>query len=73
MTIADLTRPCSGGASPPGADRPLLVEDDGGCPACAAAGALCEYHRGWAEGWDACAAFVSGAVDVDRDPAGGAS
>jgi hypothetical protein len=72
MTIADLTRPCPGGAPPPGAGRRQLVDGDAGCPACSAAGELCEFHRGWAEGWDACAAYVAGSVDIRRD-AGGAS
>jgi hypothetical protein len=53
MTIADLTRPCAGGAPPPGRSRRSLVDGDSGCPACNAAGELCEFHRGWAEGWDA--------------------
>jgi hypothetical protein len=72
MTIADFTRPCPGGAPPPGVGRHQLVAGDSGCPACSAAGELCEFHRGWAEGWDACAAYVAGAADSGGD-AGGAS
>ena len=36
------------------------------CPACAAAGDACEFHTGWAEGWDACVAFVAEAVEAER-------
>jgi hypothetical protein len=36
------------------------------CAACLAAGDACEFHAGWAEGWDACAAFVARAVDEHR-------
>jgi hypothetical protein len=72
MTIADLTRPSASGA-PPGGDGPTRpVTGDAGCPACAAAGGICEFHRGWAEGWDACAAFVAGSVGAERR-LGGAS
>jgi hypothetical protein len=72
MTITDVTRSCPGGASPHEPGGRQLVDGDSGCPACFAAGRLCEFHRGWAEGWDACAAFVAGSVDVGRD-AGSAS
>jgi hypothetical protein len=72
MTITEVTRPCPGVAQPPGSDGRQFVDGDPGCPACLAAGGLCEFHRGWAEGWDACAAYVAGSVAVGRD-AGSAS
>ncbi len=72
MTIADLTRPRAGGAPPPGRSRRGLVDGDSGCPACSAAGELCEFHGGWAEGWDACAAYVAAWAHIGRD-AGGVS
>jgi hypothetical protein len=44
-----------------------------GCPACTAAGGECAYHRGWADGWDACTALVAHVVAEERaaelDPA----
>jgi hypothetical protein len=72
MTIADLTRLCPGGAAPGGDVPRNALDGGGGCPACAAVGGMCEFHRGWAAGWDACAAIVAGSVGADRD-AGGAS
>jgi hypothetical protein len=72
MTIVDLTLPRASGA-PPGGDGPRRpVTGDAGCPACAAAGGICEFHRGWAEGWEACAAFVASSVGAERR-LGGAS
>ena len=43
---------------------------DGGdllaCDRCVAARGECEYHRGWAAGWDACTAFVARVVEKQR-------
>ena len=52
-------------------DEPTLDEliegtDPYDCPACLAGGDACEFHAGFAEGWDACAAFVARAVEADR-------
>lgn len=44
-----------------------------GCRACKATGRECAYHRGWADGWDACTALVAHVVEAERaaelDPA----
>ena len=32
------------------------------CEGCLAAGDACPFHQGFADGWDACAAFVAGVV-----------
>lgn len=34
------------------------------CPACVAAGDSCDFHAGFAVGWDTCAAFVAHAIDT---------
>jgi hypothetical protein len=43
---------------------------DGGdpleCLACIEAGDVCEFHAGWAAGWDACSAFVARIVEDER-------
>ena len=30
------------------------------------AGEVCEFHRGWAAGWDACTGFVARVVEEQR-------
>jgi hypothetical protein len=42
-----------------------LGEDPQDCPACVAAGDLCRFHTGFAEGWDACAELVARMVAGD--------
>lgn len=32
------------------------------CELCLATGDACRFHQGFADGWDACAAFVAGVV-----------
>jgi hypothetical protein len=68
MTNVDLTRPRSGCMPPGGSDLDDLIGggDPYECPACLAAGAECDFHRGWAEGWDACAAFLARLVEDER-------
>jgi hypothetical protein len=72
MTIVDLTRTCSAGAPPGGLDLGDLIEGDDSneCPTCVAAGGVCEFHRGWAEGWDAHAALVARRVQEHLDAGG---
>ena len=69
MTTVDPTRPGPGSA--PLADGGLeeLVEgiDPLACEACLAAAGECEFHRGWANGWDACAAFVARIAHDDQE------
>lgn len=36
------------------------------CPGCVSAGGECEFHQGWAAGWDACAALVARVVEEQR-------
>jgi hypothetical protein len=36
------------------------------CLACIEAGDVCEFHAGWAAGWDACSAFVARIVEDER-------
>jgi hypothetical protein len=63
--------------SAPVADELRGVAENGGspveCRACKAAGRECAYHRGWADGWDACTALVAHVVEAERaaelDPA----
>jgi hypothetical protein len=73
MTALDPTRPRSGDAPPENHDELAAGGDPYHCPACVADGVECEFHRGWAAGWDACAAFVARSVDEQRaaelDPA----
>ncbi len=73
MTNIDPTRPQRGCAPPDRGDLDDLIGggDPYDCPACLAAGGKCEFHRGWAAGWDACAAFVARRVHEHGD-AGGA-
>jgi hypothetical protein len=61
MTILDTTRPRAVGSLPPpgGNGDQLPAGDPDECPACEAAGDPCDFHRGWADGWDACAVFVA--------------
>lgn len=33
------------------------------CEGCLAVGDACPFHQGFADGWDACAAFVAGVVE----------
>jgi hypothetical protein len=63
MTALDPTRPCSGDVPPEDHDELVDGGDPYECPACVAGGVECEFHRGWAAGWDACAAFVARMVD----------
>ena len=69
MTTVDPTRPRPGGAPPAETGLDDLVEGANplACEACLAAGGDCEFHRGWAAGWDACAAFVARTVHEQRD------
>jgi hypothetical protein len=68
MTTLDTTRPCAGGSLPPGgrSSEPPAGGEPEQCPACLAADCPCEFHRGWADGWDACAAFVAGRTGERR-------
>jgi hypothetical protein len=36
------------------------------CPQCLAAGAVCDFHRGWAAGWDQAASVVGALVLEQR-------
>jgi len=36
------------------------------CEDCLTAGDVCKFHAGFAQGWDACAAFVGRAVEEQR-------
>jgi hypothetical protein len=49
----------------PGAD-PATGGNPYECSACLAIGVACEFHAGWAEGWDACTAFVARVVEDER-------
>jgi hypothetical protein len=44
-----------------------LVEMIEACAACVAAGVECDWHAGFAAGWDACVALVAGWVGERRD------
>mgnify|MGYP003545349055 CR=1 FL=1 len=68
MTTVDPTRPRPGCAPPAETGLDDLVEggDPLACEACLAVGGECEFHRGWAAGWDACAAFVAQVVEDER-------
>lgn len=37
------------------------------CPDCMACGCICEYHRGWADGWDQAAKVVGHFVVLAGD------
>jgi hypothetical protein len=43
----------------------LAEVDPQDCEACVAAGDLCAFHTGFAEGWDACAGLVARMVTGD--------
>jgi hypothetical protein len=68
MTNVDPTRPHSGCIAPGGRDTANLTEggDPYECRACLAAGIECDFHRGWAAGWDAYAVFVARVVEDER-------
>jgi hypothetical protein len=74
MTTLDTTRLCAGGSlPPPGANgERVAAGEPEECPACEAAGGSCDFHRGWAAGWDAFAAVVAGQV-AQRQAKGDAS
>ena len=36
------------------------------CGECVVRGDVCEYHRGWADGWDACTELVARVVEHQR-------
>jgi hypothetical protein len=63
--------------SAPVAEDVLGIAGNGGSPAgcrgCKVAGGECAYHRGWADGWNACTALVAHVVEGERlaelDPA----
>lgn len=61
MTTVDPTRSRPSDAPPNESGLDDLVEggDPLACEACLATGGECDFHQGWAEGWDACAAFVA--------------
>jgi hypothetical protein len=40
-------------------------QDPNDCPACLASGDICDFHKGWAAGWDQ-AASVVGALVLDQ-------
>jgi hypothetical protein len=43
----------------------LDVVDLNDCPVCVARGDVCEFHRGWAAGWDDATSVMAAAVDGD--------
>jgi hypothetical protein len=69
MTNVDPTRSRSSDARPDDAGLNDLVAggDPLACEACLATGGECDFHRGWAEGWDACGAFVARRVHEAAD------
>jgi len=48
-----------------GGDDPVEGGDPYACADCMSAGETCEFHAGWAAGWDACAVFVAGVVQAE--------
>ena len=50
----------------PDLDELVVAVDPYGCSACLTAGDACDFHDGFGQGWDACAAFI--AVRLGSDP-----
>jgi hypothetical protein len=68
MTIVDPTRLNSGSAPPGGGPEvPDGGDQPSDCHRCAAAGGVCDFHLGWAAGWDVCAAVVASSGDRSGD------
>jgi hypothetical protein len=49
-------------AAPPEDDRLSEELDPYGCGPCLASGDVCEFHAGFAAGWDACVVLMAEAV-----------
>lgn len=70
MTNVDPTRsrPRSTAADDEGLDD-VAAGRSVACDACLAGRGECDFHRGWADGWEACAAFVAHQVQHADDAA----
>jgi hypothetical protein len=48
-------------------DELVDVADPYACPTCLNAADACDFHDGFGQGWDACAAFIARRLGVDPE------